>query len=118
MEITGRMWLVLPMLVLQIHNTACRKSAQGEESLKQVSRVSTSSPRNDKAMVRLKTFTYVDKEGIGVEAFRMLIPSDWKFEGGLRWILDNPGMPLAYKECSQSPNGDSKQFHERGVVTR
>jgi hypothetical protein len=35
----------------------------------------------------------VDKEGTGLEAFSFLMPSDWKFEGGMRWILDNPAMP-------------------------
>jgi hypothetical protein len=28
-----------------------------------------------------------------MEAFRMVVPSDWKFSGGINWILDNPGMP-------------------------
>ena len=44
-------------------------------------------------MIKLKTFSYIDIGGIGNEAFRMLIPNDWKFEGGIRWILDNPIMP-------------------------
>ena len=36
---------------------------------------------------------YVDTQGIGIEAFTMLIPSDWTFDGAIRWVLDNPGMP-------------------------
>jgi hypothetical protein len=28
-----------------------------------------------------------------MEAFSFLMPSDWKFEGGMKWILDNPAMP-------------------------
>jgi hypothetical protein len=43
--------------------------------------------------LRLKKFRYVDKQGTGMEAFSMLMPASWKFEGGIRWLLDNPGMP-------------------------
>lgn len=45
------------------------------------------------AALRLKTVQCVDQQGIGVEAFRMLIPADWVFEGGVHWLLNNPGMP-------------------------
>ena len=44
-------------------------------------------------MMKLKTFSSIDREGTGIEVFRMLLPENWKFEGGIRWILDNPGMP-------------------------
>lgn len=49
--------------------------------------------------VRFKTFKYIDKQGIGTEAFSMLIPADWQFEGGIQWMLDNPAMPamLAFR---------------------
>lgn len=43
--------------------------------------------------IRFKTYSYIDRQGIGIEAFRMIIPADWKFEGGIQWILDNPAMP-------------------------
>ncbi len=43
--------------------------------------------------IRFKTYSYIDKQGTGIEAFRMLIPVDWKFEGGINWILNNPSMP-------------------------
>ncbi len=43
--------------------------------------------------VRFKTFKYIDKQGIGIEAFSLLIPADWQFEGGIQWMLDNPAMP-------------------------
>ena len=42
---------------------------------------------------RLKKFSYIDRQGIGGEAFSLLIPSDWDFQGGITWSLDNPGMP-------------------------
>jgi hypothetical protein len=44
-------------------------------------------------VLRFKNFTYIDQQGTGIEAFRFLMPSDWTFEGGMHWILDNPAMP-------------------------
>lgn len=43
--------------------------------------------------LRLKAVQCVDQQGIGIEAFRMFIPTDWVFEGGVHWLLNNPGMP-------------------------
>jgi len=43
--------------------------------------------------VHYKTITCVDQQGIGIEAFRMLIPAGWEFEGGVHWLLNNPVMP-------------------------
>ncbi|MCD6385786.1 hypothetical protein J7M23_08415 [Candidatus Sumerlaeota bacterium] len=54
---------------------------------------------------RFKTFIYIDRQGIGIEAFRLLIPSDWKFEGGIRWLLDNPGMPAVVSFRIRNPEG-------------
>jgi hypothetical protein len=44
-------------------------------------------------VLRLKKYTYVDQQGTGLEAFSFLMPSNWKFEGGMQWIIDNPAMP-------------------------
>ncbi len=49
--------------------------------------------QNTANTVRFKKFSYVDQQGIGIEAFSMLIPSDWQFEGGMQWVLDNPASP-------------------------
>jgi hypothetical protein len=43
--------------------------------------------------IQYRTLAYVDKQGIGIEAFRVLIPSEWQFNGGIRWVLDNPALP-------------------------
>jgi hypothetical protein len=43
--------------------------------------------------MRFRTEVCIDRAGTGAEAFRMLVPADWKFAGGITWILDNPGMP-------------------------
>lgn len=57
------------------------------------------------ATMAFKTFVYIDKEGTGIEAFRMPIPSDWVFEGGIRWVLDNPGMPAVAQFRVRNPKG-------------
>jgi hypothetical protein len=44
-------------------------------------------------ILRFQKFTYVDRQGTGLDAFSFLMPSDWRFEGGMTWILDNPAMP-------------------------
>ena len=53
----------------------------------------------------LKTFAYVDTQGIGTEAFRMLIPSSWEFRGGIQWVLNNPGMPAVISFRVYNPSG-------------
>lgn len=58
-----------------------------------------------KFVVKFRSFQYVDKEGIGMEAFRMLIPSDWTFDGKISWILDNPAMPATLAFKVKNPNG-------------
>jgi hypothetical protein len=56
-------------------------------------------------ILRFKKYTYTDTQGTGIEAFSFLMPSDWKFEGGMRWILDNPVMPSATAFRVYNPNG-------------
>lgn len=58
--------------------------------------------------IRFKTFSYEDKDGIGSEAFRLLMPADWKFSGGIQWVLDNPGMPAIAKFTIANPSGSEE----------
>lgn len=55
--------------------------------------------------MKFKAFSYVDKQGIGLEAFTLLMPEGWKFEGGIRWVLDNPGMPAIAAFKVRNPSG-------------
>jgi hypothetical protein len=55
--------------------------------------------------LRLRRFTYTDTECTGLELFRMLVPVGWEFEGGCRWMLDNPGMPAAVAFRVRNPGG-------------
>jgi len=44
---------------------------------------------------KFKKFSYIDKEGTGIEAFSLLIPIEWIVDGKLIWNLNNPAMPAA-----------------------
>lgn len=53
-------------------------------------RPTTKADSQNVAYQRMKMVRVMDREGWGepVEAFRLLIPSDWKTEGGVRWVSD------------------------------
>lgn len=55
---------------------------------------------------RLKTFAYVDSQGTGLEAFRMLIPAGWQFSGGAQWRMNNPGTPVVIGFQVYNPAGE------------
>jgi hypothetical protein len=58
-------------------------------------------------ILHLKTYSCVDDEGIGCEAFRFLIPHKWEGEGGVRWPLQNPGMPAVVALRTYQPGGET-----------
>ena len=60
---------------------------------------------NADEVFRLKKFSCIDTQGIGIEAFSLLMPSDWAFDGGIRWVLDNPGMPAVAAFTVKKPGG-------------
>lgn len=68
-------------------------------------RGSSSAGEQTGSVIRFKKYNYIDTQGTGIEAFSFLMPSDWKFEGGMRWILDNPVMPSATAFRVYNPNG-------------
>ena len=57
------------------------------------SSTNTSGGANTGSYVKYKTESYIDTEGIGTTAFSVLIPIDWKFQGRINWVFDNPTMP-------------------------
>jgi len=66
------------------------------------------SPQSSATVVRgmrLKQFIYTDTEGTGLEMFRMLAPVGWRFQGGCRWLPDNPGMPAVVSLQLGNPQG-------------
>jgi hypothetical protein len=98
------LFVVLGVLFFGVLLSACKKfeqsmpknAASGEEA---------AATAQSKVALKFKTVSYVDRQGIGIEAFRMLIPTDWSFEGGIRWLLENPGMPAVASFRIRSETG-------------
>lgn len=57
------------------------------------------------SIIKFKTFTYIDAQGTGGEAFRFLMPADWQFTGGISWVLDQPMMPATAAFQVNNPQG-------------
>jgi len=57
--------------------------------------------------IRLRTLRFVDEEGTGGEAFRILVPEGWTFSGGVQWMPDNPGLPATAAFQLAAPDGRS-----------
>ena len=55
-------------------------------------------------VVKYKTASCVDTQGTGLEAFSLLIPSDWTFEGEVTWLLNNPLMPATAQFSVRNPD--------------
>ena len=66
---------------------------------------SGASPSEVASIVRYKTADFFDSQGIGTNAFSMLVPVDWKSSGDIRWVLDNPAMPAFGSFKAWNPKG-------------
>lgn len=55
-------------------------------------------------MIKFKTYTHLDQEGLGCNAFTILVPDGWDVSGGLIW-RDHPTMPAAVNLSIKSPDG-------------
>ncbi|MBI4845600.1 MAG: hypothetical protein HY810_03885 [Candidatus Omnitrophica bacterium] len=69
------------------------------------SSVSAENTGNSKSVLQFTDFKHIDTGGTGIETFHMLIPKDWQFSGGVRWILNNPGMPAVISFKLKNPGG-------------
>ena len=88
-------WLFLVLILFSCDDTSSQQLSTGNEVNAHV--------------LRCKKYTYVDQQGTGLEAFSFVMPSDWKFEGGMQWILDNPAMPAVTAFKVFNPKG-KEQF--------
>jgi hypothetical protein len=78
-------------------------SISAKENTGKTKEIAKTNTVNKDSLFRLKKFSYVDRQGIGGEAFSLLIPSDWDFQGGITWRLDNPGMPAVAQFTVKNP---------------
>lgn len=66
---------------------------------------SGSSSTDTGSVVKCKTGSFIDSEGIGTKAFSILIPVNWQSEGNIDLILDNPAMPVKGEFRAWNPDG-------------
>lgn len=98
--------LFLFLLVGLAFTAGCKKPSSDDASKQEANQSNRTSQSDDgKAAIRLKTYSYIDRDGIGIEAFSVLVPSDWKVDGSIAWVLDNPGMPVRAHFRFWNPNG-------------
>ncbi|MCX6234876.1 MAG: hypothetical protein NT175_09185 [Bacteroidetes bacterium] len=95
----------LSLLVFTISFMMCNskagqvpKGAAGDES-----------PQKEGKIYKFKRYSMVDQQGTGTEAFSFLMPVDWVCDGGIIWMLDNPGMPATAALKVSNPKG-SEEF--------
>jgi len=54
------------------------------------------SPQNQSQPLVFRCQVVMDRQGLGLEAFRILVPKDWTFEGGITWdFAKNPPEPFS-----------------------
>ncbi len=70
--------------------------------------------------VHLKTVTCIDQQGIGIEAFRLLIPATWEFEGGVHSAAFTLGMRSGrrYRRSRPSRRWSSPDIGDRCPACR
>jgi hypothetical protein len=95
---TSSVVLLLLILLYGTLSPGCSKrdksSAQsGRATENEKGTTDGSGDESKKPPMRFRTEVCIDRTGTGKEAFRMLVPAGWKFEGGITWTLDRPGMP-------------------------
>jgi hypothetical protein len=97
MKHPGRFILILSLCFFFLV-CGCTKSAGKGNDSKQTS-------AGAGTYVKFKKYDYVDRAGIGMKAFSILVPAGWHFTGGIKWVLDNPGMPAVVSFRITNPSG-------------
>lgn len=64
--------------------------------------------QNDKSLLKFKKLSCIDSRGTGLEAYSFLMPSDWKFEGGISWNPEQVAMPATNAFRVYNPSGQEE----------
>jgi hypothetical protein len=51
--------------------------------------------QNNANILKFKKLSCIDTQGTGIEAYSFLMPSDWKFAGGITWNPEQVAMPAS-----------------------
>lgn len=65
--------------------------------------------------IKFTHFSFMDTQGTGIEAFNFLLPENWRFDGGINWILDAPAMPatVAFRVYNTRGKDEFEAFENR-----
>jgi len=66
------------------------------------------SGQTDKNLLKFKKLSCIDTQGTGLEAYSFLMPSDWKFEGGITWNPEQVAMPASNAFRVFNPTGQEE----------
>jgi hypothetical protein len=101
--------ILFPILLAALGlNLMCGERSGQQEEASARPETAPSATKERATTVRFKTLRYIDEQGTGIEAFQILIPSDWRFAGGIKWLLDNPGMPATAGFRVWNPQGQEE----------
>jgi hypothetical protein len=64
--------------------------------------------QKDKSLLKFKKLSCIDTQGTGLEAYSFLMPSDWKFEGGIAWNPEQVAMPASNAFRVFNPSGQDE----------
>lgn len=98
---------LIPVLLFALL-PGCGDGAEKDRGAVRDSKPAANSSSPAGQLTRFKSFGYIDRNGTGIEAFRLLIPVDWRFEGGIDWVLDNPGLPATAHFRVSDPKGNGE----------
>jgi hypothetical protein len=92
------LWMLFTVLLIFVSGDVIAGSTTGNKE----------GAKKNSSVLKFKKFNYIDKEGAGIEAFHFLMPADWRFEGGIRWVLDKPTMPASVGFRVFDPRGTAE----------
>jgi hypothetical protein len=107
-EVTNRILRISGYSLVLVAFLVCWTAGEiawGAGKLKPATSPVKAQPAGQGKMLKLKKHSCIDSQGTGMEAFSLLMPADWKFKGGIRWVLNNPIMPAVAAFSVKSPDG-------------
>lgn len=91
---------------------ACTGPAPAEWQAARNQQTTARAPAASGHQLMLRKQVVVDQKGLGYEVFRMLVPKDWNFSGGINWTYNKfpPEAKTAYTITSPEGNAVIEQF--------
>ncbi len=93
------------LVLLALSMVACTGPAPAEWQASRTQPTAAKAAATSGHQLVLRKQVVVDQQGLGYEVFRMLVPKDWSFSGGIQWTYNKfpPEAKTAYTVTS--PDG-------------